>query len=86
MKLVAPASPSGATSIRHFNFAQADGTVHRYSIGSEPVEVPDADARTILGFPGKITAFVEPVEEKAEEKPADEKPAKTRRGKEAATE
>ena len=89
MRLVAQPSGSGATSLQHFNFQNEDGSWRRYTIGKDPVAVPDGDAKTILHLvPEKVGVHQEPVKEPEPVKdpePAKE-PGKTRRSKDTAGE
>ena len=79
MRLVALPEKSGAANIHHFNLPNTDDSMRHYTIGRDPVEIPEADAKFIL----KISEKVGPVADEPDEQP---EPRKTRRGKEAANE
>lgn len=76
MRLASLPERSGTANIHHFNFENNDGSMRHYTIGKEPVEIPDVDAKSILRISEKVGAVVE-----AEEQPEQRK---TRRGKDAA--
>ncbi len=87
MKLVAIPEPQRKGNIEpptpnlyHFNLEGKDG-VHHYTIGPEPVEVPDYDAKAILAHI-RIRVYEEPLAPEDTPK-VEEKPGRGRRSKEA---
>jgi hypothetical protein len=69
MRLIALPEKSGATNLHHFNFAGDNGSTRHYTIGGEPVDIPDVDAQSILRMDPQIGAHTEPGEETSEDTP-----------------
>ena len=83
MRLVAKPERKGQRAkppnIHHFNLehkTDKGSQVYHYSVGADPVEVPDADAKVMLAQ-GKVMVYQEPVQ--TPESPEETEKARTGR-------